>query len=255
MQELHIPIKGHCTRLLNRIAQLKVVSFLEQNRRVVDEHSVQDGHNCHLVLDHSRLDLVRNVVVDRVLHVGWQEMILQPLVVQLIIIEYLDHHCEHPGELVGIEAHLKHLVVLLTVVIHDEIEHFLNQGNRVGKHEVGESFAAENSVFHVLEAYILEAEYFLGVVVCNGCALHLTNLHLHDVFEETSTDQIVKLTLITAVHSFAFDYLIIQVINVAHNVVAEWGSSSRLDLKHYRVSVLIVSPSINLRSEEHLPTL
>merc|ERR1719469_836296 len=127
------------------------------------------------------------------------------------MIEYLDHHCEHPGELVGIEAHLKHLVVLLTVVIHDEIEHFLNQGNRVGKHEVGESFAAE---------------YSLGVVVCNGCALHLTNLHLHDVFEETSTDEIVKLTLITAVHSFAFDYLIIQVINVAHNVVAEWGSSS-----------------------------
>lgn len=141
------------------------------------------------------------------------------------------------------------------MVIQDEVEDFFDEGYRVGEDDVGEGFAAENSVFHVLEAYVFEAEDFLGVVVGNGCTLHLTDFHLHDVFEETSTDKIVKLTLETTVHSLTLDDFVVQVVNVADNVVAERCSSSRLDLKHYWFSILIDPPRINLRPKEHFSAL
>jgi len=70
MQELHILIEGHLSCFLNRISQLQMVTLLKQNRRVVDKHSIKNGHNSHIVLDDSRLYLVGDVVVDGVLHVG-----------------------------------------------------------------------------------------------------------------------------------------------------------------------------------------
>jgi hypothetical protein len=47
------------------------------------------------------------------------------------------------------------------------------------------------------------------------------------------------------------DYLVVEVVDVASDVVSEWSSSSRFEFKNDRIALLIVSSTIDLRSEEH----
>ena len=43
-------------------------------------------------------------------------MVLQAFVVEFVVVEDFDHYCQHAGEFVGVKAHLKHLVIVLTVL-------------------------------------------------------------------------------------------------------------------------------------------
>lgn len=51
-------------------------------------------------------------------------------------------------------------------------------------------------------------------------ALHLTNLHLHNVLEETSANQVIELALIRLELSSILANLVVQEVNVISDVVA-----------------------------------
>lgn len=107
------------------------------------------------------------------------------------------------------------------------VKDFLKQAQRNGKNLIREFLTAENSLFHLFKLDVLETKNFLCVVVCNGSTLHLSNLHLHNVLEETTPDQIIELSLKTRMCSLELYYVVIQIINVVRDVIPNWcGSSS-----------------------------
>lgn len=67
---------------------------------------------------------------------------------------------------------------------------------------------------------ILKAEDLSSVVVGDGSALHLANLHLHDVLQEAAADQIVELALIALMVTSERVDLIIEVILIVGHVIA-----------------------------------
>ena len=92
-----------------------MVSFLEKDRHAVDLHSVEDGHDAHVVANDTGHNLVREVVVDRVLHVCRQELVSETFMIHLLIIEYFDEHLEHSLILVSVESYFEHLLIVKMV--------------------------------------------------------------------------------------------------------------------------------------------
>lgn len=88
-------------------------------------------------------------------------------------------------------------------------------------------------------------------MVSNGSSLHLSNLHLHNVFEETSSNQIVKLTFVAGVLSFVFAHLIVQIVDVVRQIVSHDACCPCLQLEHDRISMGVRASSVDLRSEEN----
>ena len=52
--------------------------------------------------------------------------------------------------------------------------------------------------------------------------------------------------------ALTFDDVIIEEVNVVHDVIPEWRSCSSLDLKNDRVTFFINTSCVDLRAEEHL---
>lgn len=70
---------------------------------------------------------------------------------------------------------------LAVLVLQDIVKHLFEDGQRALENNVAELLAAKDSLFHLFELHVLESEDALSVVVRNGCSLHLTDFHLHDV--------------------------------------------------------------------------
>ena len=81
------------------------------------------------------------------------------------------------------------------MVVQNVVEALLQDSQCTLKNYVTELLAPKNPLLHFLKLYILEAKDALRVVVSDGCSLHLTNLHLHYVFKETTTDEVIVLPL------------------------------------------------------------
>ena len=65
-------------------------------------------------------DVVRGVVIDRVPHVLWQDT-LEPLLIQLVVVEDFKHHHEVSGGLRGIEPDFEYFVVILVLGVFDVV--------------------------------------------------------------------------------------------------------------------------------------
>lgn len=202
MQEHHVGVELHLAHALQVVLYVKVVAPLEQDRRVVNKHTVQQGVDAHLVLGNGRLYFVAEVVVNGVLHVVGFEVLLETLLVDLVVFKDFHHDVETPRLLIGVKSKFEHSTTLFLVasdlivlVSQDKVKNFLNQTETRVENTVAELGAAEHASLHLLQLNVLESENLLGIVVSDRSTLHLSNFHLHDVFEEPSTNQVVKFAL------------------------------------------------------------
>ena len=86
-------------------------------------------------------------------------------------------------------------LLLHVLIFKDVIKNFLEKPKRLIENDVAELGASEDTILHLFKLDVLEAEHFLRVVIGDGCALHPSNLHLHDVLQEATANQIIELTL------------------------------------------------------------
>ena len=92
-------------------------------------------------------------------------------------------------------------------------------------------------------------------MVGNRSTLHLSNLHLHDVLQKSTSNQVVVLALKGRVQPFKLHDAVVEVVNVIKNIVTKWGSRSRLQFEYDIVAVSVLPSCINLRSQKDLTSL
>jgi hypothetical protein len=56
------------------------------------------------------------VVVDRVLHVGWHEVVLEPLLIHFIILEDLTHYCDLSAPFLGSKTNFEYSLIVKLVI-------------------------------------------------------------------------------------------------------------------------------------------
>ena len=171
-----------------------MVTLLKKNGRMIYEDSIKNWMQSYWVLSYIWLDLMSEIVVDGVAHVIRSEEIFEAVLVNDFVLENFNKDVNTSLLLVCIESDLENtihfnlVVNLILLVSHNEVEDLLNHAEAWIENDVTELWTAKNTFFHVLERNVLEAEYLLGVVVCNGGALHPTDFHLHDVLQKTAPD-------------------------------------------------------------------
>jgi hypothetical protein len=74
------------------------------------------------------------------------------------------------------------------LVGQNKIEDLLNQTETWIENNVTEFRTTEYSFLHLFKWNILEAEDFLSVMIGNRCPLHTTDLHLHNVLQEPTSN-------------------------------------------------------------------
>ena len=194
------------------------------------------------------------VVVYGVTHVVWSKEIFEAILVNDFVLKNFNKHIEATLLFIGIESDLKNtvhstlVVHLVLLVSYHEVEDFLDHAQTWVEDNVTEFWTTEDTLFHVLKRNVLEAKYFLGVVVSDGGALHPTDFHLHDVLQKSTPDKIVVLALKWAVTTLKSDYFIVQIVYVVKDVVTQRRCCSRFQFEDNRVSLLICSSGVNLRS-------
>lgn len=159
---------------------------------MVDENSVEDWVQSYWVLSYIWFDFVREIIVDGVSHVVRSEEIFETVLVDDFVLENFNEDVKTSLLLICVESDLKNtihptLVVLIILLVgQNEVEDLLNHAQTWVENDVAELWTTEYTFFHVFEWNVLEAKYFLGVVVRDGGALHPTDFHLHDVLQKAS---------------------------------------------------------------------
>ena len=85
-----------------------------------------------------------------------------------------------------------YLILILKDVVKDLLDH---AQARLEDH-VRELWAPENSLLHVFQADVFKPEDFLSVMIGDECTLHASNFTLHNIFQETSSYQIIEFAFI-----------------------------------------------------------
>jgi hypothetical protein len=78
--------------------------------------------------------------------------------------------------------------VKLILVLQNVVKDLFDHGEGALENDVTEIWASKNSLFHVLQCYVLKSKDLLCVVICNHGPRHSPNLALHYVLEEASTN-------------------------------------------------------------------
>ena len=118
MQELHVLVELNLPRPLDTHFDVKVVSFLKQYWTHYDWDSIMDWMNSNGVLEHLRLNAVRNIIIYGVAHV-LRHCLHKSLLVNLVVIKDLHHGYETALPLRSIEANLPYLVLVLVDGVFD----------------------------------------------------------------------------------------------------------------------------------------
>ena len=118
-----------------------MIAPLKEYWRKVREDAVEYWIDSDVVLNHLRVDLMCQVVIDWVSHVARLEEGRESLLVKFVIIKALYQHFEVPCRLIRIETNLEHLVSGLIIlhnvlVFQDVIENLFNDGKTLVKHRV-----------------------------------------------------------------------------------------------------------------------
>ena len=231
---------------------------------MVDELAVEHGVDADHVLVDLGLDPVRDVVVDRVLHVLRQD-VLEPLLVQLVVVKYLHQHIQEPLGFIRVEPYLQHFLpfvftvfrryLMHILVLKDVIEYLLHHCQSRLEYDIRELGTTEHSSLHVLERDVLEPEHLLRVVVRDQRPVHPPDLALHNVLEEPATDQVVVLPFIRGMLPFVLDYFVVQVVDVVGHVVPDHRGGSRLQLEHHVLALRRLSAAVDLRPQEQFAAL
>lgn len=90
-------------------------------------------------------------------------------------------------------------------VIKNDRQHFID----ANKCDIQIVLVPECSHCHFFDFNVLISEYFFGVVVCDKSSLHSADFDLHDIFEKTSPNQIVVLSLETLMHTSFSIYFVV----------------------------------------------
>jgi len=141
------------------------------------------------------------------------------------------------------------------LVVKHVIKDLLKHRQRTLKHNIRELWAAKDSAFHILQFNVFKPKNLLSIVVGNCSALHLTNLHLHDILQEATSDKVIEFSLITWMLALKFANFIIKIIDVVANFISHYRSRSCFKFKYYFLAITIDSLCVNLRAQEHLTRL
>lgn len=222
-----------------------------------------------MVPDYFRHYLVYEIKIYGVFHVIGPELVSVACLIQHIILENLHHDVKDSCIFICVESNSELLAraalstalvscgSLLCLFLHvlifkDMIEDALKQSKRLVENDIAELRASENTIFHLFQFDILEAKDFLCVVICNCCTLHSSNLHLHYVLQEATTDKVKELSFKARVLAFAFNYAVVEEVYIVADVVTKRSSCTCLQLEHNWVAIFILASTVNLRSQEHL---
>ena len=91
MEELHVLREADFSHFLNAHFDIQIITLFKENRRVVNWNSVVNWVNADVISKYLWLDIVRNVIVNWIAHVLWQNF-LESLLIDLVIIEHLYHY-------------------------------------------------------------------------------------------------------------------------------------------------------------------
>jgi formate/nitrite transporter FocA (FNT family) len=176
------------------VLDLQGIARLKEDRRMIDKLAVQDGIDTDDIFIDLWLNFVWHVIIDGVTHIFGQ-YILETLLIELVIIENFHQNVQEAFVLVGVETYFENLVisaailrVYLILIFKDIIKDLLNHAQTWFEHNIWEFSTPENSLLHVFQPDVFKPEYFLSVVISDKGALHASNLALHDVFKEATSD-------------------------------------------------------------------
>jgi hypothetical protein len=93
-----------------------MVASFKQDWRMVNKNAIQHGVQAHLILGDIGLNAVCEVVVNRVLHVVWLEVIFESFLINLVIFKYFNHYVETTLVFICKHSNLKHSVTLSLIV-------------------------------------------------------------------------------------------------------------------------------------------
>ena len=137
MEEPHVSIEIYWANSLDRVFDIEMITSFEEDGGVVDEDTIQDGVDAHLVPDDLWPDFVHQVEIDWVLHVFRTELVCVASLILNIVLEDLDHHFESASVFTSIETNaelllLSRVSILLRFLLHilivkDVIEYFLQK--------------------------------------------------------------------------------------------------------------------------------
>lgn len=134
-----------------------MVTFFKQNRWMIDENSIQNWVNAHLVLSNIRLNSVTKIVVNWVFHVVRFKVIFKSFLVDLVIFKHLTHYVQTSLTFICIQTNFKHPIAicltaftLVKLILQNKVKNFLDQTQTWVKNYVTEFFTTENSFFHLI---------------------------------------------------------------------------------------------------------
>lgn len=155
---------------------------------MINKDSIENGIYSDLIFVNLRINFVRNIIVNRVLHVLRQHT-SKPLLIEGVIVEDLYKYVQHSLVLIRIEPKFENLVLLsgrvvlaisdIVLVLDDVVEDLFDKSKRVLEDNIGELRAAKDSLLHVFQSNILEAKNLLSVMVSDHCSRHSSNFALH----------------------------------------------------------------------------
>lgn len=86
MKEFHVLIKFNATIPLNSVFYFQSVTRFKQDGRVINELPIENRVNSYNIFIDLRLNLMRDIVVDRIAHI-FRKNILKTFLIEHIIIE------------------------------------------------------------------------------------------------------------------------------------------------------------------------
>ena len=89
-------------------------------------------------------------------------------------------------------------------------------------------------------------------MISNCRSLHPTDLHLHDVLEKATADQVIELSLERAMLALALVNVIVQKVDIIRDVIPLRSCRPCFDLKHDWVSIFVFASCVDLGAQEHL---
>jgi len=107
VQKAHVSVEVYFAAPLHRVLYIQVVTLFKQNRRLVNEHTIQNRVQSHLVLGDVWFDLMSEIVVNGVSHVIRLKVILESFLVNLVVLKHFAEDVQAALPLICVKPNLE----------------------------------------------------------------------------------------------------------------------------------------------------
>ena len=114
MQELHIFIEINKTNSLNSVFDLKIISFFEQNWRILNRYSIVNWECSNIIFYHFGIYIMSFIVINRVSHVFWHYF-FKSFLIHLVVFKYFYHHIQKSCIVIRVKSNFQNLIILILI--------------------------------------------------------------------------------------------------------------------------------------------